>query len=192
MRNERTTILTALVILVVSLAGCHEPAAPDDDHGLPTDGSNAGGTSELADGEGPPGDEFQESLVGDIHVSGTIRECDVGHCIDATATNEGTETYHISNMCVPPWSDKMRDADGNDVQHREPMFYCAAFGTKEFPPQSSETVTLEWDHQVWNDPEGKYEPAPAGTYHWDVTFVAYEGSGGEGRTEVTVTWTLTI
>jgi hypothetical protein len=95
--------------------------------------------------------------------------------LHALATNYGPHTYRVSSICVPPWSESMRDADGNEVQHREPMAVCLAFGLKELAPGEAVPFNATWDGRLW---DGGYGPAPSGVYTWLAHFQVY--SGGDG------------
>ncbi len=165
-----------LCIAGLLLAGCIESQ--------PMDGSEpAPGTS--------PDPDLVEDVEGPIGLVGSIRECDAGWCFNATATNEGSTAVHVSSICVPPFSESMT-RDGEAIAHKEPMFYCAAFGTEPMAPGESRSVEFTWDQTVWDDEAGQTKPAPEGNYAWSVHFEAYEQSDGGGRHKATITDTITV
>lgn len=109
-------------------------------------------------------------VAGQLDVSGNVAH------LEASASNFGQRTYRVSSICVAPWSDGMQRG-GNDVQHRQPMAVCAAFGLRDFAPGESIPFSATWNGTLWTDGQG-YGPAPAGTYTWSATFDVY--SGGDG------------
>ena len=165
----------ALLICAVTLAGCAgmDPETPQDQ--LPTNDTRP------ADGEGPQQDQSEDIQEG-LHLSGVLSPCEFGWCLDLLAENEGSETYHVSDMCVTPWSERM-DQHDHAVQHRQPMAHCMAFGTAPFSPGASNATTLTWNETLWDDDQGKYVLASGGTYTWYASFQAFkEADGGEALT----------
>lgn len=160
------------------LAGCAEPDAGDEG---PDDG--AGGFA--------PQHHHAEAARAGLRAEGDLVPCDGGFCVDARAWNDGETTYHVSSVCVPPWTERMT-RDGETVQHREPMAYCAAFGTQPFPPGDEDVVNVTWDGRVWDDGDQRMEPAPPGAYVWSLTFRAYEGPDGGGPVDLVLEFPVVV
>lgn len=145
----------------------------------------AGCTDGVADGAGwiPLQEHHESRRAMDLHGEGDLSSCDAGVCLDVRVQNVGTKTLHISNICVSPWVESMTRG-GVAVQHREPMATCAGFGTEPFGPGAYRDLNVSWDGRLWNDEAGRLEGAPAGAYHWTLTFRAYGGSGGQDPREL--------
>jgi hypothetical protein len=124
-----------------------------------------------------------------LKVTADLHVCEAGLCIDAVATNGGPRTYHVSSICVPPWSDSMR-SDGRAVQPHPSRASCLAFGTKPFGPGASNATTFSWDQRLWDS--GHAEPAPQGGYDWAIHFLAYDDAGGGGRHDLNATLHLIV
>lgn len=174
----------ALLLALTALAGC---TAPDDgtlpEGSLPTD-PNAD-TSEPANGFAPQTGQG-EDVDGDLALVATLRQCDAGFCIDAVATNEGSEPAYVSNICVTPHGERLEE-NGDVVQHREPYAVCQAWGVREWAANEQIPFELEWDGTLWNDEAQKYEPAPDGTaYEWFATFTAYRDQDGGAPVQLEV------
>ncbi|MBI2078557.1 MAG: hypothetical protein HYT80_09365 [Euryarchaeota archaeon] len=60
-------------------------------------------------------------------VSGTLAGGGDEVRIDALAHNQGPHTYKVSAICSPTWFEDMVGRFG-EVNHRQPMAYCEAFG----------------------------------------------------------------
>lgn len=173
----------ALLATAFLIAGC--TTAPPSD-GLPPEDTRP------ADGEGfAPQSHFDEDVHDGLHLSGTLSDCDIGFCLDVLAENEGTTTYHVSDICVTPWSDAMKQRD-HAVQHREPTAHCLAFGTAPFEGGDSMTTTFVWNKTLWDDDQQKYMDAPEDAYTWSVTFQAYEEADGAGPIDLTVEFPVII
>lgn len=99
--------------------------------------------------------------------------------IEATANNMGERDYRIPDgACRQPWTDVLRDADGDVVQHRKPLASCEAFGLKAFAAHDFVSTALTWDGTIWDASSGSFVTAPAGDYAWEVTFDVYSGGSG--------------
>ena len=123
----------------------------------------------------------------------TLREGDAGFVLDATARNEGPNTYRVSNICVEPWDETLENDGGDLVYRSEPLAHCEAFGMGPFPPGAEESIQLTWDGDLWD--EGHREPAPAGTYTWTILFEVFdegEGTEFEQRERLAVPFTVEI
>jgi hypothetical protein len=146
------------IALAVLLSGCLVEEDPQDD--------DAGDT-------GGPGPDFapqQGTAHGSnagIDVDVVWRACDAGFCANATATNQGTRTVKVSNICVPPWTERMTK-DGEEVQHQEGRAYCAAYGVRDFAPGDVAFANFTWDQRVWDDEAAS--DAPEGSYTWAIAF----------------------
>lgn len=181
-------VVVPLVAVLLLLAGCAEPgAAPDD----------AAGGDQAPDGtagDAPPFAPQQghdRATHDDVVVEGDMATCEAGFCIDAEARNEGDRTYHVSSICVSPWSDRM-ERDGQRVQHVEPMAHCLAWGTSPFAPGDSLEVALAWNATLWNETRQQAEPAPPGAYEWIVSFRFYGGADGEGTHALDLSFTVVV
>jgi len=101
--------------------------------------------------------------------------------IEAAANNMGERDYRIPDgTCAQPWSDEMRDSDGDVVQHRKPLASCSAFGLKPFAAHDFLSTALTWNGTLWDASSNSFVTAPSGSYTWEVTFDVY--SGGSGST----------
>lgn len=175
------------LLLAVALTGCVDDT--EEDPGQPGVPDQGGGDV----GVGAPGETQTVTQTSTptatpapgegtirVDVNGTSRLCPQGsdaagdRCFWVTAENTGSETVQVSSICVPPWLDTMRRGE-KAVEHREPVAYCAAFGTRDMVPGETIEARFMWDGRVWTDgPEGyRPSPAPAGTYTWTATFRYY-------------------
>lgn len=170
--------LHLLLVAAFLLAGC---AGTPDDAG--------GGGSGFAPQSGH--DEDTDPAAPGLVLEGDLRECEAGVCVDAEARNEGEATYHISDFCVPPWSESMQ-RDGEGVQHREPMAHCLGFGTEPFGPGDVITHNTSWDGTLWDADSESYHDAPQGAYQWTINFRAWEdGQGGDAH-DLAITFTVIV
>lgn len=165
-------------ILALALAGCMDPEAIDDAGSQPVPG--------IAPQEG-----HAEDTQGDLHLSAVLSTCDAGFCINATASNEGSDPAYVSNICQPPHHDSMA-RDGESVQPREPRYYCQAFGLGAWEPNEQIEFGYEWDGRLWDDDQGKMVEAPQGAYQWSIHFRAYDSESGGDHTDLSVTFTVVI
>jgi hypothetical protein len=174
--------LIAALTASLALAGC---TLPSEDADVTTTGTTTGTQGQ---GGGPTGDaagthttqtateDPQHDLA--VQANGTIQRCgdegdDAGDwCLHVMAKNVGRDAFAVSNICVPPWLDAM-ERNGETVQPREPMSYCAAFGTRPVVPGESVHGRFTWDERVWNDDTQSLGPAPAGEYDWTATLTYY-------------------
>ena len=133
---------TVLLLAALLLAGCSDNALPDTSP-TPSDGDDGNDGSGDGSGNGSGNgagfapqtghDEADDPAAPGLRVVGDMRTCESGFCVNFTAYNEGSATYHASDFCMPPWSDGM-ERDGEPVQHRRPTAHCAGFGTAPFVP----------------------------------------------------------
>lgn len=179
--HARSVVLPLLLLL----AGCAEPGGEDPDGGPGPDGPGPG-----TPGFAPQRHHAEDARDG-LRAEGDLYECGGGFCVDARAANEGDRTYHVSSICVPPWSDAMA-RDGAAVQHREPMAHCAAFGTEPMAPGDDREVNVTWDGRLWDDAEGRLEPAPQGAYVWSLTFHAYGEADGGGPVSLVLEFPVVV
>ncbi len=166
----RSALLVAVAVL---MAGCIQGGSSGSEPG-----SQLGASPESS----------VTSPDGAVSLRGSVVPCDAGFCLNATATNEGTQAVHISNMCVPPFRESMHRGDAQ-VQHREPIFHCAAFGTEPLEPGAQRHYESTWDGRLWN--EG-YEDAPAGTYTWKLTFQYWSQADGGQANELTLPFEIAV
>lgn len=144
-----------VVVLPLLLAGCDRPE----------------------EGIGPPYTEKGSWALPGVFANATLyEEPDGSYRMSVLAVNKGEATYRVSNVCVPPWMDRMETGQGERVDHREPVGYCAAFGLGPFPPGASEEATFEWDGRLWEE-DGPRD-APPGLYAWNATFEFFNGGSG--------------
>lgn len=179
-----------LVALALLLAGCAETDPADGDQ-LP-DGT--GGDNDAVDPGFAPQEEHDEATdpgAPGLVLEGDMFPCDEGFCIDAEARNEGDEAYHVSSICVSPWSERM-ERDGQAVAHRQPMAHCLAFGTAPFEPLDTLRTDFSWSATVWDAEEERFQPAPGGAYQWIVTFRAYDEDDGAGAHDLETTFTVVV
>lgn len=170
--HPRTLLLT-LLVFTMAFAGCVvDPGEDDDETGSSPD------TQGRFSLDGYHKERTKTS--GGIVLAGTMRHCDESLCVDVNATNEDGRSYHISNICVPPWEEQMT-RHNDTVAHREPTFHCLAFGLREFEDGETIQYSTQWDARVWNDAASGYEDAPSGTYAWRITLMTYDESDGAGR-----------
>lgn len=193
--------VTLAVAIAVFAAGCI--TAPDD--AGPEDGDDAG--TSPADDDAMPGsdddtpgnsfapqedhDEAQDDDARGLWLSADLVTCQEGYCINATAGNAGPATYHVSSICVTPWSERM-EKEGDAVQHREPIFHCLAFGTEPFIPGEERAYKSTWDGRLWDEAAEAYVPAPEGAYQWMVAFRAYEDADGGSPHDLEISFTVVI
>ncbi len=181
-------LLVVLLLASVAFAGCASPNGLPDE--LPQDGGSTDNSSAPAPGFAPQ-QGFQEDIEGDLHLASWFAACDAGYCINATATNEGSTSYHVSNICVPPHDDRM-ERDGERVEPREPRFYCQAFGLREWTAGEDIEFAYTWDGKLWDDERGQMVAAPEGAYQWTILFHAYDQQDGGDKITLEVTHTVII
>lgn len=179
--------LCVALVSTLALAGC---AAPDRGPEEPDGGADAPGGNGGGNGLAPQHHHAEDAEAG-LRAEGDLYPCDGGFCVDARAWNDGGETFHVSDVCVPPWSERMA-RDDEPVQHREPVFHCQAFGTRPFPPGDDSVLNTTWDGRVWNDEEGHMVPAPPGAYVWSLTFSAHGRSDGGGRVDLVLEFPVVV
>lgn len=160
---RRLAVLVAVLPLL--LAGCDRPEQ----------------------GIGPPYTEQRSSTLPGVFANATLYQDPHGsYRMEVLAVNEGETSYRVSNVCIPPWTDRMETGQGERVEHREPVGYCAAFGLGPFPPDARERATFEWDGRLWE--EGGPRDAAAGGYVWYATFEFFaSGSGAEAEDRERIT-----
>lgn len=176
----------AVLFVALAVAGC---TAPDDADGPDgTDGAStttsqttSGGTETPAPSgsstvsftttEGP-GHDLGLQANGTMHPCGADSPDAGDRCFFVQAENVGEEPFNVSNICVPPWLDAMA-RDGEPVQPREPIAYCAAFGTRPVAPGETVHGRFTWDERLWDDGDARSEDAPSGTYDWTATLTYY-------------------
>ncbi len=161
------------IALACLLAGCTAPS------------------NEIEPAEPPsfaPQEHRDEDVQGDLSLVVEMEACDEGFCVSAVATKE-SGTYYVSNICKPAWSETM-EKDGKAVTHKEPRFYCAAFGVGEMDAQMFFNTT--WDGQVWDDAAGKMVPAEPGAYQWTIHFRAYAAEDGSDPVDLDGTVTVVV
>ncbi len=163
------------LIVFVALAGCADPSIVDSE---PRPG--------IAPQEG-----FDEDTRNGLHLEGRMLPCEAGHCIEATASNEGSEPVHVSNICTQPFHDRM-ERDGKMVQHKEPMATCAAFGTRPMEPGEQIDFGFEWDGTVWGDERQQSVAAPQGAYQWSAHFQAWTEEGGGDTIELAIEFAVVV
>ncbi len=152
---------------------------------------------DAGNGPGGPGQGFApqtghaEDAKGDLMLVGDLSECDAGFCVAAVATNNGTESAFVSDLCQPAVSDRMESESG-PVLHREPVFFCQAFSLREWAPGEEIPFELEWDGRLWNDEASAYEDAPQGVYQWHIEFKSYQVMAGGDSTELVIAFTVVI
>lgn len=119
-----------------------------------------------------------------VVVDATLNSLNGRHQVAAVARNQGSATYHVSSICVPPWSDEVRDAQGTRVWPPSSV-YCAAFGRSPFKPGDRLDYKAYWNETVYADGEGT-DRAPPGFYDWETVFGAARDSesGPEERVKV--------
>lgn len=170
------------LFMVAALAGC----VSDGPSTSPLQKDPNADTSEN-NGFAPQGTQI-ENATGDLSLVGVFDTCDAGYCMNLTATNEGSNTWHVETGCTIPFRDRM-EQEGEFVAHREPHAHCLAFGTTPFGPGESISKEFVWDGHVWDDDTS----TPGnGAYQWTGSFVAYEESMGGERQELTVTFTVVL
>lgn len=148
-----------LIALSILLAGCDRPE----------------------EAIGAPQTEKMSSVLQGVRANATLhQELDGTYRLEVLAENLGRQAYRVSSVCVPPWTDAM-DAQGEPVDHREPVGSCAAFGLGPFGPGARQEMTFRWDGKVWH--EGGPRDAPPGTYRWTATFEFFEEDTGTDRRE---------
>lgn len=99
--------------------------------------------------------------------------------IEAAANNAGQRDYRVPDgNCKQPWSEVLRNEDGQVVAHRQPLSACTAFGLKPFPASEFLSTALTWNGTLWDGGKGAFVTAPAGSYTWEVTFDVYSGGSG--------------
>lgn len=162
--------LALVAVLPLLLAGCDRPE----------------------EGIGPPYTEKRSWTMPGIFANATLYQEQGGsYRMEVLAVNEGETAYRVSNVCMPPWTDRMENGQGERIEHREPVGYCAAFGLGPFPPGAREQATLEWDGRLWE--EHGLRDAPAGQYVWNATFEFFNnGSGSEFEDRDRITLELRI
>ena len=198
---------TVLFLLMTAfLAGCAsdapEDATDDPAMGMPVPGSDVDDTEVLptddtrpADGQGfAPQTGRQESdngvvrLVGDLS---TACAADERFCIHAVATNEGDADLYVSDICVSPWSESMKQRDST-VQKSGPVAVCMAWGVRALAPGQQIGADLSWDGMLWDDDAQEYREAPQDSYTWSVHFAYYEGEDGSGSDELVLDFPVII
>lgn len=181
--------LLLLLAIPFLLAGCTDTGAPSDT--LPTD-PGPSEPSQPGNGFAPQTGHQEESndhvsLVGDLYAEG----CAEMFCIDAVATNEGSEPVYISNICVSPWSETMADEHG-DVQKTEPYAVCLAWGVRAMEPGEQVEANFTWDGRLWDSDAEEYRDAPQGSYTWSIHFDHYGDDGGGDRDRLTIDFPVII
>ncbi len=178
--------LAYLVAASFLLAGC---ASTSDTVTGPVDSD---GASTPGPGQGfAPQTGFDEDIQGDLHLSVFLSTCEAGFCLRGLAENEGADTYHVSNICVSPFSDAMK-RQGEPVYPREPQAVCEAFGTAPFAPGASMEANFTWDQKLWDQESESMQDAPEGPYQWSMIFDAYEHANGGDRVTLTATVTVIV
>lgn len=178
----------AAIALAVLLSGC---VLVKEDTG--DEGDQAGDPMPTG-GNGGPGQGFapqQGTAHGSNHgieLDVAWRACEAGFCANATATNRGDVPVSISNICVPPWAERMRK-DGQEVQHQEGRAYCAAYGVRDFEPGEKAYADFTWDQRIWDGVES--QPAPQGAYRWTIAFW-WQDQATQERREVTADIDLVV
>lgn len=101
------------------------------------------------------------------------------HAVHATARNQGPNTFYVSSICIPPWSELVEDASGRDVWP-PPQYYCQAFGRAPFGPGARMEHVTFWNETVHDAARGETDRAAPGDYVWTVGFrAAKERESGE-------------
>lgn len=176
----------ALVALVALLAGC-----TDDAQRLPP-GSSDDTSQPTGEGFAPIG---QQKSAGNldtpgVEVSGTMDTCEAGFCIDATASNDGPDSYHTTHGNPDSWSDRL-EKDGKVVTHRESGISMPAFSDEAFEPGDVEHVSLAWDGRIEGS-DGRMQAAPDGAYTWVLVFHYYDEPAAEGRHTIEVAFDVIV
>lgn len=131
-----------------------------------------------------------------LFVSGHLQGSGPQLRIEAAANNMGERDYKVPDgTCKQPWSEVLRDADGNVVAHRQPFASCAAFGLTTFAAHDFLSTALTWNGTLWNAASGSFVTAPAGEYVWEVTFDVYSGGSGaqyDDHAAMTITFEVEV
>lgn len=113
------------------------------------------------------------------------------HVVAATARNQGSSTYYVSSICIPPWSEEIRDASGKRVWP-EPRYYCAAFGRSAFKPGERLEARLYWNETVHDAERSESRNASPGSYDWSVSFGAARDAESGPESKVSVSFRIRV
>jgi hypothetical protein len=174
-------------LILAALAGCAGELGADGTTG--DAGDDAGGSGPQRYSEQDTHPDFPGAV---LRADLTVRGGDEW-ILHANATNEGQRTYRVSNICVEPWQESMREVQGEQVFPREPEAHCEAFGLGPWPPGAQDNLTLVWDGRIWG--EDGMEDAPPGDYVWNVSFELYDEGDSveyEGHGFLTVQLIVTV
>lgn len=131
-----------------------------------------------------------------LFVGGRLQGSGAQLRVEAAANNAGQRDYRVPDGdCKQPWSDVLRDADGDVVAHRQPLATCGAFGLEPFAAGEFLATALSWNGTLWDATSGSFVAAPTGTYTWDVTFDAYSGGSGssfDDHAAMTMSFTVDV
>lgn len=181
-------LLPVLAVVLVALAGCTTPdedAVPSDT-ATPSATTSSGASTATSSGSGttfppyePPAGWTEAPAHPEypgLHLAARATGNGRDFHVEATAANDGPQTYKVSSICVDPWSEAMR-RDGQRVQHEGPRVACAAWGVAPFRPGERLSYSGDWNGTQWSDSGGmgSYSPVPAGDYVWSVGFSVYRG-----------------
>lgn len=187
MQSLLAVLLTGACLV---FAGC---TAVPSDSSTTSPGTSAPPSSPPGPGFAPQqhSDSTQHPNDAKFTLRGDLRECPAGFCLQVNATNASAKTYYVSSICTPEWRERM-ERDGQEVQHRESMAYCAAWGVGPFAPGTSRTYELEWNKTLWNDADGSYKPAGNGDYAWTFELMTYSDADGNGYQTLVVQFPILI
>ncbi len=188
--------LLALLLIVVSLAGCASDSDPGDDAGdqLPDGSGGEGAPPDLGSQPAPgaaPQHGVGEDVDGPLHLVVKLSACEGGFCLNGTATNEGLEPYYVSDQGAPAQRETMT-RDGEVVYPREPRAYIAIFSVREWSAGEDIEFSFLWDGMLWDDASDTMKPAPDGVYQWTALFDAYGSPSGDDKVTLAVTHTVVI
>ena len=115
--------------------------------------------------------------------------------VEVAANDFGGRTYRVPDgACAQPVVETMRGPSGQAVLPRQPPAPCHGFALRDFLPGDYVGKSFQWDGRLWNSTSEGYEPAPVGTYTWQVTFDVYpaNATGPSGGVALQLEFTVHV